>query len=247
MPSPPCQTDHVRSPRLLVLGVLLLPVLLAGCSGSEDTVDPDTAANRLATAATALGEAERLDFSIAIDGRLPSGVQGLESAKGFGNRTPAFEGDVKVSTGGTSLTVETVSVDGQVWVKFPFSTDFLTIDPAEYGAPDPATLIGLPNQGVVSLLGEVEVSTTSQERDGETVLTAISGSVPGELVAGLIPSADPDADVQVVVRLTDDDEVHDLTLTGAFYPGAEEVTYVVTVAASDESPAIEAPARTGGA
>lgn len=246
MASSPCQTESVRSPRLVVLGVLLLPVMLAGCTGSDDAVDPDTAASRLDTAATALGEAERLDFSIAVDGGLPSGVQGLESAKGFGNRTPAFEGDVTIASGGSSLSAEVVAVDGQLWAKLGFSPDFFTIDPAEYGAPDPALLIGLPGEGVVSLLDDVEVEETSQERDGETVLTAISGTVPGELVAALIPSADADSDVDVVVRLTDDDEVHDLTLTGVFYPDAEEVTYVVTVSASTESPTIEAPPRTGG-
>ncbi len=243
----PCQTEFVRSPRLVVLSVLLLPALLAGCTGSEDAVDPDTAASRLGNAAAALGEAERLDFSIAVDGRLPSGVQGLESAKGFGNRTPAFEGDVTIASGGSSLSAEVVAVDGQLWAKLGFSPDFFTIDPAEYGAPDPALLIGLPGEGVVSLLDDVEVEETSQERDGETVLTAISGTVPGELVAALIPSADVDSDVDVVVRLTDDDEVHDLTLTGVFYPDTEEVTYVVTVSVSTESPTIEAPTRTGGA
>lgn len=247
MPSPPCQTDRVRSPRLVVLGVLLPVVLLAGCSGSEDAIDPDEAATRLDSAAATLGEAARLDFSIAVDGNLPSGVQGLESVKGFGNRTPAFQGDVTLAAGGTSLSAEVVAVDGQVWAKLGFSPDFFTIDPAEYGAPDPATLIGLPGEGVVSLLGDVEVTSTSQERDGETVLTAITGTVPGDVIAALIPSADADAEVDVVVRLTDDDEIHDLTLTGAFYPDADEVTYVVTVTASDESPAIEAPARTGGA
>ncbi|MEG9226243.1 LppX_LprAFG lipoprotein [Aeromicrobium sp. Sec7.5] len=237
----------MRSPRLVVLGVLLPALLLAGCSGSGDAIDPDEAAGRLDTAAAALGEAERIDFSIAVDGSLPSGVRGLESAKGFGNRTPAFEGDVTIAAGGTSLSAEVVAVDGQLWAKLGFSPDFFTIDPAEYGAPDPATLIGLPGEGVVSLLSDVEVESTSQERDGETVLTAITGTVPGEMVAALIPSADPDADVEVVVRLTDDDEVQDLTLTGAFYPDADEVTYVVTVTASDESPTIEAPTRTGGA
>lgn len=246
MGSCPCQTDVVRSPRLALLG-LLIPVLLAGCTGSDDAVDPDTAATRLDTAAETLGQAERLDFSIAVDGTLPSGVQGLESAKGFGNRTPAFEGDVTIAAGGTSFSAEVVAVDGQLWANPGFSPDFFTIDPADYGAPDPATLIGVPGEGVVALLSDVEVEATSQERDGETVLTAISGTVPGERVAALIPSADPDTDVEVVVRLTDDDEVHDLTLTGVFYPGSDEVTYVVTVAASDESPVIEPPTRTGGA
>ncbi|WP_229051237.1 LppX_LprAFG lipoprotein [Aeromicrobium sp. Leaf350] len=237
----------MRSPRRL-LGLLLVPALLAGCTGGgEETTDPDTAATRLESAATALADAERLDFSLAVDGELPSGVQGLESAKGFGNRTPAFDGDVTIATGGTSLSAEVVAVDGQVWAKLGFSPDFFTIDPAEYGAPDPAQLIGLPGEGIVSLLAEVDVAKASQERDGKDVLTAITGAVPGDLVAALIPSADAAADFDVVVRLTEDDEIRDVTLTGGFYPDADEVTYVVTVSASSESSTIEAPVRTGGA
>jgi len=232
--------------KLWIVPALLAALVAAGCTGGGEDVDPGTAADRLTAAAETLGGAERLEFSIAVDGSLPSGVQGLESAKGFGNRTPAFDGEVTIATGGTSLSAEVVSVDGTVWAKLGFSPDFFTIAPADYGAPDPALLIGTPGEGIVALLADVEVAETSQERDGSTVLTAITGTVPGELVAALIPSTDPATDVEVVVRLTDDDEVQDVTLTGAFYPDADPVTYVVTVSSSTESPTIEAPTRTGG-
>lgn len=246
----------MRAPRLiprarlatLLLPALLVPALLAGCSGGgEETTDPDAAATRLSAAAAELGTAERLDFSLKLDGSLPSGVKGLESATGFGNRTPAFDGDVKIATGGTSLTAEVIAAEGQVWAKTSFSPDFFTIDPAEFGAPDPALLIGAPDAGVASLLDQVDVDKATQERDGKLVLTAISGTVPGDLIAALIPSADAGSDFDVVVRLTEDDQIHDVTLTGGFYPDTDDVTYVVTVSASSESPTIEAPVRTGGA
>ncbi|WP_344197565.1 LppX_LprAFG lipoprotein [Aeromicrobium alkaliterrae] len=247
----------MRAPRLiprvrlaaLLLPALLVPALLAGCSGGgdEETTDPDAAATRLSAAAAELGSAERLDFSLSLDGKLPSGVKGLESATGFGNRTPAFDGDVKIATGGTSLTAEVIAVDGQVWAKTSFSPDFFTIDPAEFGAPDPAVLIGGTDAGIASLLDQVDVGKATQERDGKLVLTAISGTVPGDLVAALIPSADAGSDFDVVVRLTEDDQIHDVTLTGGFYPDTDDVTYVVTVSASSKSPTIEAPVRTGGA
>ncbi|MFT4187670.1 MAG: LppX_LprAFG lipoprotein [Aeromicrobium sp.] len=222
-----------------LLPVLLLSLLaLTACSGEE--VDPEVAADRLESAATTLAEAERLDFSLTLDGTLPSDVDGLVSAEGFGNRTPAFEGTVRVQSGAT-LSADVVAVDGEVWAKLGV-VPWTTIDPDDFGAPDPAALIGENGGGLVALLPEVEVAETSQERDGKTVLTAITGTVAGDLVAELIPSADPASDYEVTVRLTDDDAVHDVTLTGSFYPGADEdTTYVATVSASDESAEITAP------
>ncbi len=230
----------MRISRLILLAVLV-PVLLTGCGGGGEKVDDDAVAKRLDTAAARLAEAERLDFTLELDGALPSGVQGLESASGFGNRTPAFEGDVKIATGGTSLSAEVIAVDGQVWAKLGFSPEFFTIDPADYGAPDPATLIGPAGGGLAALIGEIEVEKTSSERDGKTVLTTVTGTVDGALIAELIPSADESATYDVTVRLTEDDTVHDISLTGAFYPKADDVTYVATIEPGTGSATIDAP------
>ena len=237
-----CQTEPVRTSTSRLLSLLaLFPLLLASaCGGSDEPVDEAALTERLGSAAATLADAERLDFTLAIDGKLPAGVQGLESAEGFGNRTPAFEGDITIAAAGTSLSAEVVAVDGQVWAKLGFSPEFFTIDPAEYGAPDPAALIGTPGGGVAALIEQIAIESSSSERDGKTVLTSITGTVDGALVSQIIPSAG-DADFRVTVRLTEDDAVHDVTLTGAFYPDADDVTYVVTVTPSDAPAQIAAP------
>ena len=73
------------------------------------------------------------------------------------------------------------------------------------------------------------------------MLTAVSGTLPGSVVDALIPSADEDATFDVEFRLTDDDELRDATITGPFYPDADDVTYDLTVEPSDESVDITAP------
>jgi len=72
------------------------------------------------------------------------------------------------------------------------------------------------------------------------VLTEITGTLPGSRIAELIPTADEKAEFDVTYRLTDDDELHDATVSGPFY-GDAEVTYTLKLAPRDEPANISAP------
>lgn len=223
----------------------VLFVLTACSGGSGESTSSATAAERLETAATTLSEAEGLTIGLTTE-QLPSGVSGLLSAKGEGNHSPAFAGTVTVSAGGSSIDAEVIAVGGKVWVKTGFSPDFLTIDPATLGAPDPAALVGTgPGDGLLSLFGATADPTAGKDsRDGAVVLTTITGTVPGSTVVSLLSSADEDASYQVEYRLTDDDELHDATITGPFY-GGSSVTYRLTMSPTDGPVSVEAPVRPG--
>ena len=73
--------------------------------------------------------------------KLPTGVSGLLKADGVGTHDPAFEGDIKVSVGGVLADAKVVATGGDVYAKLPFTTKFTKIDPARFGAPDPAVLM----------------------------------------------------------------------------------------------------------
>ncbi|WP_040320154.1 LppX_LprAFG lipoprotein [Aeromicrobium marinum] len=235
--------------RIRLIIAVLAALVVTACSGGGDTeesgVDTSGLAERLAAAQQVLDDAERLDVSISTDA-LPTGVTGLKSAKGFGNHSPAFEGDVTVVTGGASLDAEVVATGGEVFAKTGFSPVFLSIDPETLGAPDPANLVGTAGGGLASVLTEVTITGTDRSRDGEDVLTSISGTLSGEVIARFLPSADPDGTFDVTFRLSDDDELRDATISGPFYPGAGDVTYTITLQASDEPADITAPGRPGG-
>ena len=83
--------------------------------------------------------------------KLPPSVNGLLAADGVATHDPAFKGTIKVAASGITADADVVAVDGIVYAKLPFTSKFVPIDPADYGAPDPADLMN-PDGGLSSLL-----------------------------------------------------------------------------------------------
>jgi lipoprotein LprG len=216
------RTPLLRAAVLVV--ALLLGVAVASCSGGdESSLSPE---QRLAAAKKALDETSGVQIQLVTEA-LPKGVSGLVSAQGVATHDPAFEGTIKVSAGGITADAEVVAVDGVVHAKLPFTTKFVEIDPADYGAPDPADLMSTPD-GLSSLLTAADgVEAGKQVRDGDQVLSEIVGTVPGSAVRAVIPSASQDADFDATFTLDDADRVTRVVLTGPFYPDADAVTYTV--------------------
>lgn len=225
-----------------LLACVVGALVLAGCTGDDGSEsaggDPT---QRLETARQRLDDAASLQIRLATD-QLPDDTQGLIEADGVGNHDPAFEGTVRVFASGLGqVDADLVSADGKVVAKIGFVPDFVPIDPVRYGAPDPAALVSSTG-GVSSWLTATGDPTAGeQSRDGEDVLTTIDGSLPGEVVESLIPSADPAADFDVTYRLDGDDDLRGTSITGPFYPGGDDVTYDLEVTASDEPVDIALP------
>ncbi|HET6560235.1 MAG TPA: LppX_LprAFG lipoprotein [Marmoricola sp.] len=216
-----------RTRPLLLVAALLSALALSSCagsgSGSDEAVEPE---QRLSTAKTTLDETSGVQIRLATED-LPPGVNGLVSAAGTATHAPAFEGDITVAASGINADAEVVAVDGVVYAKLPFTTDFVEIDPADYGAPDPADLMATEN-GLSSLLTAArDVESAEHVRDGEAVLSRLTGTLPGDAVADVIPSASADATFDATFTLDESDRVTEIVLTGPFYPDADDVTYTV--------------------
>ncbi len=228
--------------RTRLLALLSVVLLVAGCQGDSGGEKTDTSElqKRLSAARATIDEAETVDISLATKS-LPDGVTGLLSATGQGNHSPAFKGEVKVVTGGSTLSADVVSAEGTLKAKTSFSPLYLEIDPASLKAPDPAALLDAET-GVTQILDQTEALKAGDEsRDGSDVLTTITGTLPGSLVRTIIPSADAEQTFDVKYRLTDDDELRDATLTGPFYPEGGDVTYTVKITTSDKPVTIKVP------
>lgn len=213
-----------RLTSLLAAGLLVLPV--TACSddaGGDDTPPEDV----LAAAEATLDETSGVRITLDTD-NLPDGVTGIEEAEGVGTHAPAFEGTITVNLSGQAFEVPVVAVDGKVHVQLPLTQGFQVVDPADYGAPDPARLMS-PDAGFSALLAE----TTDLERgksvrggaSNDEILTEISGTVPGDVVANIIPTASGDFDV--VYTVTDDDELRAARITGVFYEDSEAMSYTL--------------------
>ena len=230
-------------PRLTILLTALLTAgLLAGCGPdkSDPRVQRDLLKERLTEARANIDEAETINLSLSAK-NLPDGTSGLLSATGSGNHNPAFKGNVKVITGGATVTAEVVAVGSEVMAKPSFAPIFLKVDPASLKAPNPASLFET-SVGFSQVLVETKgLKEGAKSRDGEDVLITITGSIPGSIVRAILPSADPKASFPVTYRLTEDNELRDASISGPFYPGVADVTYDISVTTSSEPVSITLP------
>ncbi len=230
-----------RAAGLLLAGSLAL----TACSGGgEKKVSEDmTPEEVLTSAANTLSETSGVSLTLSTD-NLPTGINGITKAVGVATQAPAFEGTITVTFAGQSVEVPVIAVGGVVHAILPFTDGtYQDIDPGDYGAPDPATLISAET-GFSSLLG---VTTDLKEgesvrggADNSEVLTTFTGTVPGEAMKKVIPSsADDSFDAEYLV--SDDGELRQAVLTGKFYPKSIEMTYTVDFADYDTSKDIVAP------
>ncbi|GAB2752291.1 LppX_LprAFG lipoprotein [Nocardioides pakistanensis] len=218
---------------------LLAVLALSGCT-SDAQEDETTPEEVLAAAKTKLDETSGVRIDLSTE-ELPKGVDGILSAEGVGTHAPAFEGDLEVAVGGFPADVPVVAVDGKVYAKLPFTTKFVEVDPAAYAAPDPAGLMD-PDEGLSSLLTSAEgVEEGEQVRDGEDVLSGYTATVPGEVVASIIPSASADSDFDATFTVDDEGRLREAVLTGPFYPETDAVTYTVGFASYGTTADITAP------
>jgi lipoprotein LprG len=209
-----------------------------GDSGGDSTDDLDT---RMEAARDTLDEAASIDLQLSTD-ELPDGVEGLLTAVGVGNHEPAFDGVITVKSNAFgTFDAAVVALDGDVYAELPFSAGYAPVDPDRFGAPDPAELLAADGGVSEWLTSATDLSDGGETRDGEQVLRTVTGTLPGESVARLIPSADASADFEAEFRLDDDDQLHGASITGPFYPEGDDVTYDLSAEPSDDDVEITAP------
>lgn len=209
----------------LLLVALSSALILSGCTSDAGEEGPSPA-EVLADAKQNLDKTSGVHINLATE-ELPPGVSGIVSADGVGTHPPAFEGTLKIAAEGITADAAVIAVDDKVFAKLPFTTEFTEVDPADYGAPDPADLMA-PEGGLSSLLTAVEEPKEGEPvRQGELVLTEYTGTVAGDVVAAIIPSASADESFDVRFTITDDNVLNEATITGPFYPDADDVTYTI--------------------
>jgi lipoprotein LprG len=230
-----------RRPLPLVASAVLVLAAsfgLISCSG-DDIANGASLEQRLVAAKEQLDASPSVRFVLSTD-ELPEGLAGLLEADGVGTHAPAFQGDIKVSQSGLSVEAKVVAVDTDVYAKISFSPVYTRIDPADYGAPDPARLMD-EKAGISSLLTAATMPADAGERrEGADVLQSISATIPGSAVAGIFPSA-ASTPFAATFDLTDTDQLRSAEITGRFYSGEPPVTYTLELTSYGERVEISPP------
>jgi lipoprotein LprG len=219
-----------RLPALALVAALILTV--AGCSddakaGGGDDDDP-TPEEVLALAKTTLDETSAVKISLETD-EVPSGVTGIKSATGVGAHPAAFEGEFELSVNGLPATAEVIAVDGVTYAKNSLLLpDWTSIDPSDYGAPDPAKLMEADDgfSGLIAAIVDAEEGDSVRGGDdNREIFTEYTGTIPSSAVEALIPTAEGDFDA--VLTVSDEGELRRAELTGVFYEDADALTYTL--------------------
>ncbi|MDQ4053500.1 MAG: LppX_LprAFG lipoprotein [Actinomycetota bacterium] len=227
----------------LTVGLIgLVGLSVSACSDDDEPASEGQSPEEvMELAKTTVDETSGLSITLSTD-ELPDGVTGIVAAEGVGTHAPAFEGTITVRLLGNSVEVPVIAVDGEVHAILPLTSDYQTVDPGEYGAPDPAQLMS-PDEGFSSLLpATADLEAGESVRGGEDnkeVLTEYTGTVPGSSVANVIPSAEGDFDV--TYSITSEGELREAVLTGVFYPASDEMTYTLGFDDYGTEPDITAP------
>jgi lipoprotein LprG len=217
---------------------------LAGCGGGgDDKTEAPKAADAtkaLAAAKKNFDKATSVHLVLSTDSK-PSSGDAVLGADGTLTHQPAFDGKVKVLLSGFNADVPIISVGGKVYAKLPLTPKYATIDPSEYGAPDPAEFADT-SRGISGLLLKMKgVTSSGKKRVGKQVVTTYSGTLSGSYVAPIIPSADESGSYDTVVGLDDDDRIVTLQVTGEFFAGGGDETYTIEFDDYDKSVKISAP------
>lgn len=227
---------------LVVVLVASLTLAAGGCSKDEPAAKDKTPEEVMQLAQSKLDDTSGLDISLTTTD-LPEGVKGLVDATGTATDAPAFDGTITVVFAGTDVAVPVIAVDGKVWVQIPLTTGWQDVDPADYGAPDPADLV-TPDNGFSSLLpATTDLKKGESSRGGEDnkeILTVYTGKVPGDAMKKVIPSTSGDS-FEATYSVSDNGELREAEFTGVFYPDSDSMTYSVTFENYGTTKSISAP------
>jgi lipoprotein LprG len=217
----------------------LLAVSVTACGGG-DSSSGKAPLSVLKAAKAKFDAASSVHLTMSTTSKPTSGDAVL-GADGTLTHQPAFQGKVKIFFKGFDADIPVVAVGGKVYAKLPLTLKFSTIDPSEYGAPDPAEFADT-SQGISGLLLKLGgLKESGQIRDGKQVLTRYTGTLAGDLVQPIIPSASKSGSYDTVVGIDSGGRIATLRVTGDFFASSGAVTYALTFDDYDKKVEISQP------
>jgi len=222
--------------RSLLAVVALSAAIVTGCSSSGDASLPDAGA-LLKDSASAAGGVTSTHFTLKVNGTVP----GLSVHSVDGDLTKANGGGAK-GTGtlelmGQVVDAQFVLVNGSLYIKGP-TGGFQKI-PAALSSSiyDPSAILD-PQRGIPKVLSSVQGPKTDGTEDvGGTPAYRVTGTVPKDAMAALVPGVSSDANATFWLR---QDGGHLPVKASLGFPGGASVD--VTLSDVDKPVTVTAPA-----
>ena len=229
-----------RSGRLVAIA-LTLTVLVAPAACSDDDTAQEPPAELLARAKSALDATASVHFRLSSTD-VPGGGSRLIGGEGVAARPPAFQGKLDVLISGGKVSIEVISIGGQVYAKLPFAAGFQKTDPETLGLSDPALLID-QRTGLSRLVANLRnARRVGEARIDDEVVVQIDGDVDGQIVKETLTSADPAQPVKVKAYVVKDSgQLRRAVLTGPFFVKGKDSTYTLVLDRYGEKVSISAP------
>ena len=157
-------------------------------------------------------------------------------------RPDGFTGTLSIEEAGFPLQVKVVSTGGKFYVQLPFTDDYQTANPAQYGFGDPGQLLN-PDRGISTLLTSARNPSlgSSVRLNGES-LQQVDATLPGSLVAALLVDAVPSQPVSAVFSIdTTSYQVREVDLTGPIFSAGDQSTFHLVLDHYGESVSVSPP------
>jgi lipoprotein LprG len=225
----------------IVATVLTLTVLTAPAACSKDDAPQASPTELLAKAKSTMDTTTSVHFLLSSSS-VPGGGSRLIGGEGVAARPPAFQGKLDVLINGGKVSIDVISVGGQVYAKLPFAPGFQKADPKTLGLSDPALLIDT-RTGLSRLVADLKNPKAVGEAriDGE-VVAQIDGEVDGQLVKNTLTSADPATPVKVKAYVVKDSgQLRRAVLTGPFFVKGTDSTFTLVLDRYGDKVSISAP------
>jgi hypothetical protein len=178
------------APRLYALLIPILIIAVAACSDDGDTQDPD---DILDNAAEAFEELQSASFVLDIDGSIGIDAEGmlqLGAVEGEIARPASARADASVQLGGTSITMEMLASDGEMYLRNLLTGEWeraptdLRYDPARIFDEDDGISAIIARLDDLDYEGQDSVGGVSAHHLTATVDTASVRALAGDFFEG---------------------------------------------------------------
>jgi lipoprotein LprG len=207
-------------------GLAVAAVLITSCG--QAVSDPVAL---LASAQEKTNRTPSLHFHISSDSEPASpGHPHLVSADGDMVRPDGFTGSLKVETAGVLLSVDLVATGGRFWVRLPFSTQWTSADPRDYGFNDPGVLLDTKTGLTVLLDSPLQIEVLGNDRLQGEELNEIRFQVSGTQIANIFPGGDAKARDEVTAGIAvGSGELRRLVITGPIVAAGRTSTFTIVL------------------